>query len=147
MATDTHRTVDTVFRIEQAKLIAVMMKTTEDGSRCDSADTLDRSLERGIFVERAMNSRRLVIGSIRRYASPNTIGRVARRNFTTARSQNRNLSRHCDVVTRLALSFTDDHLEHGRAVFGDASDFDHIDLLRGARLPQTLCRVAVRRAQ
>jgi hypothetical protein len=83
-----------------------------------------------------MNSRRLVIGSIRRYASPNTIGRVARRNFTTARSQNRNLSLHRDVVTRLAPSFTDDHLEHGRAVFGDASDFDHIDLLRGARLPQ-----------
>src|SRR5262249_19706968 len=47
------------------------------------------------------------------------------------------LSRHCDVVTRRALSFADDHLEHGRAVFGDASDFDHVDLLRGARLPRT----------
>src|SRR5262249_31414927 len=39
--------------------------------------------------------------------------------------------------TRRALSFADDHLEHGRAVFGDASDFDHVDLLRGARLPRT----------
>jgi hypothetical protein len=28
------------------------------------------------------------------------------------------LSRHRDVVTRLALSFADDHLEHGRGVFG-----------------------------
>src|SRR5215831_3806191 len=48
------------------------------------------------------------------------------------------LSRHGDVVTRLALSFADDHLEHGRAVFGDASDFDHVDLLRGARTSPNL---------
>ena len=41
-----------------------MMKTTEDGARCNSADALNCPMERRIFVERAMNSRHIIIGSI-----------------------------------------------------------------------------------
>src|SRR5262245_66021316 len=42
------------------------------------------------------------------------------------------LSRHRDVVTSLALSFADDHLENERVALGSAPDLDHVDLLCGA---------------
>src|SRR5215469_1625293 len=50
------------------------------------------------------------------------------------------LSRHRDVVTSLALSFADDHLENERVALGSAPDLDHVDLLGDARVlkgPQT----------
>ncbi len=40
----------------------------------------------------------------------------------------RYLSRHRDVMTCLALSFADDHLENGRGLFAGAADVDHVDL-------------------
>jgi hypothetical protein len=43
------------------------------------------------------------------------------------------LSRHRDVVTSLAVSFADDHLENERVVLGSAPDLDHVDLLADAR--------------
>jgi len=42
----------------------LVMETTEDGSRCDSANALNCPMERCIFVERAMNSRHIIIGNI-----------------------------------------------------------------------------------
>jgi hypothetical protein len=44
------------------------------------------------------------------------------------------LSRHRDVVTGLAVSFADDHLENERVVLGSAPDLDHVDLLADARV-------------
>jgi hypothetical protein len=34
----------------------LVMKTAKDRSRCDDAEALNRARERGIFVQRAMNS-------------------------------------------------------------------------------------------
>ena len=34
----------------------LVMKTTENRSRCDNAEALNRARERGIFAQRAMNS-------------------------------------------------------------------------------------------
>src|SRR6516165_11378333 len=44
------------------------------------------------------------------------------------------LSRHSDVVTSLALSFADDHLENERVVRGSAPDLNHVDLLGDVRV-------------
>src|SRR6516225_10855599 len=44
------------------------------------------------------------------------------------------LSRHGDVVTGLALSFTDDHIENERVVRGSAPDLNHVDPLCDARV-------------
>jgi hypothetical protein len=41
-----------------------MMKAFQDRLGSDDADALNCSMERGIFVERAMNSRRIIIGNI-----------------------------------------------------------------------------------
>jgi hypothetical protein len=41
-----------------------MMKASQDRLASDDADALNRSMERGIFVERAMNSRPIIIGNI-----------------------------------------------------------------------------------
>jgi hypothetical protein len=35
----------------------MVMKTAEDRSRCDDSEALNRARERGIFAQRAMNSR------------------------------------------------------------------------------------------
>jgi hypothetical protein len=42
----------------------LMMKASQDRLGSDDADALNRSMERGIFVERAMNSRPIIIGNI-----------------------------------------------------------------------------------
>src|SRR5215467_11407097 len=44
------------------------------------------------------------------------------------------LSRHGDVVTSLALSFADDHIENKRVVRGSAPDVNHVDPLCDARV-------------
>src|SRR5262245_37725000 len=44
------------------------------------------------------------------------------------------LARHGDVVTSLALSFADDHLENERVVLGSAPHLNHVDLLGDARV-------------
>src|SRR6516225_7037553 len=44
------------------------------------------------------------------------------------------LSRHGDVVTSLAFSFADDHLENERVVRGSAPDLNHVDLLGDVRV-------------
>jgi hypothetical protein len=38
------------------------------------------------------------------------------------------------VVTGLTLSFADDHLKNEKVVLGSASDLNHVDLLRDARV-------------
>jgi len=43
------------------------------------------------------------------------------------------LSRHGDLVTRLALSFADDHLENERILLSSLANLDHVDLLGHAR--------------
>src|SRR4029453_11824651 len=40
----------------------LVMKTAEDRPRCDDAEALNRARERGIFAQRAMNARLVVIG-------------------------------------------------------------------------------------
>ncbi len=42
----------------------LMMKTAEDRLRCDDAEALNRARERGIFAQRAMNSRLVVISGV-----------------------------------------------------------------------------------
>jgi hypothetical protein len=42
----------------------LVMKTAEDRSRCDDSEALNRARERGIFAQRAMNSRLVVISSV-----------------------------------------------------------------------------------
>src|SRR5215831_9500195 len=42
----------------------LMMKTAEDWAGCNSADALNCPMERRVFVERAMNSRHIIISSI-----------------------------------------------------------------------------------
>jgi hypothetical protein len=49
------------------------------------------------------------------------------------------------VVTSLALSFADDHLENETVVLGSAPDLNHVDLLRDARLILDLQNDIVRR--
>jgi hypothetical protein len=49
---------------ENQILAILMMKTAEDWAGCNSADALNCPMERRIFVERAMNSRHIIIGSI-----------------------------------------------------------------------------------
>src|SRR5215471_11994192 len=44
------------------------------------------------------------------------------------------LSRHRDVVTSLALSFADDHLENERVALGSAPNLDHVGLLGDPRM-------------
>ena len=39
-----------------------VMKTAEDRLRCDDAEALNRARERGIFAQRAMNSRLVISG-------------------------------------------------------------------------------------
>jgi hypothetical protein len=53
----------------------LVMKTAEDRLRCDDAEALNRARERGIFAQRAMNSRLVVISGVgfssqRKWASP-----------------------------------------------------------------------------
>src|SRR6266540_5683875 len=43
----------------------LVMKTAKDRSRCDDAEALNRARERGIFVQRAMNSQPVVISGVR----------------------------------------------------------------------------------
>ena len=55
----------------------LVMKTAEDRLRCDDAEALNRARERGIFAQRAMNSRLVVISGVgfssqRKWASPKT---------------------------------------------------------------------------
>jgi hypothetical protein len=42
----------------------LMMKAAKDRLGCDGADALNRPMERGILVQRAMNSRLVVISSV-----------------------------------------------------------------------------------
>ena len=42
----------------------LMMKAAQDRRRCDNAEALNRTMERGIFVQRAMDSRFIVIARI-----------------------------------------------------------------------------------
>jgi hypothetical protein len=54
-----------------------VVKTVEDRLRCDDAEALNRARERGLFAQRAMNSRFVVISGIgfntrRKWASPKT---------------------------------------------------------------------------
>src|SRR5258708_33028286 len=59
---------------------------------------------------------------------------TALRRMLACRQPLAHLSRHRDVVTRLALSLTDDHLENERAALGSEPDLDHVDLLGDARV-------------
>src|SRR4029450_883684 len=52
---------------------------------------------------------------------------TALRGMLARRQPFAHLLRHRDVVTSLAVSFANEHLENGRGVFGGASDVDHID--------------------
>src|SRR5262249_21869741 len=59
---------------------------------------------------------------------------TAFRRMPAARQPLAHLSRHRDVVTRLTLSFADDHLENERVALGGAPDLDHVGLLGEARV-------------
>jgi hypothetical protein len=55
---------------EKSDSAIFVMKTAEDRLRCDDAEALSRVRERGIFAQRAMNSRLVVI--INRFKSAST---------------------------------------------------------------------------
>jgi hypothetical protein len=42
------------------QILQLVMKTAEDRSRCDDSEAINRARERGIFAQRAMNSRLVV---------------------------------------------------------------------------------------
>jgi hypothetical protein len=49
---------------EKSDSAILVMKTAEDRLRCDDAEALNRARERGIFAQRAMNSRLVVISGV-----------------------------------------------------------------------------------
>ena len=72
----------------------LVMKPAKERLGCDEAETLNRPMERGILVQRAMNARFIIICGIPtqdpaqvRLPEYDQAGRAA--DFTTARSQNR----------------------------------------------------------
>src|SRR5215469_2586228 len=69
-------TAPCVYRKSDSAIL--VMKAAKDGLGCDDAEALNRPMERGILVQRAMNARFIIIHGIlprirRRCASPNTI--------------------------------------------------------------------------
>ena len=68
----------------------MVMEATQEAPRCDDAKALDRAMERGIFVQRAMNSPFIVIVRI-------ALKRPAQVCFT----------QHNDVVDALAADRAD----------------------------------------
>jgi hypothetical protein len=43
----------------------MVVKAAEDRLRCDGAETLNRAMERGVFVQRSMDPRLIIAGSVR----------------------------------------------------------------------------------
>ena len=75
----------------------MVMKATKDRRRCDSAEALDRAMERGIFVQRAMNSSFVVIAGVGSHCPAQVC-----------------LAQHNDVINALAADRADQPL--GEAV-------------------------------